>query len=90
LDYLAVAKIDLKILLPFPATYECEVCFPILLQIETIHRDRLSVEDDLQCAPSSTSPKNEETRSRKVSATSPLDDFLTPTVLHFHFFIRIL
>jgi hypothetical protein len=57
LDYSALAKTVLKILLPFPTTYECEVGFSSLLQIRTKHRSRLNVEDDLRCALSSTSPR---------------------------------
>jgi hypothetical protein len=57
LDYPALAKTVLKILLPFPATYECEVLFSSLLQIKTKHRSRLNVEDDLRCALFSTSPR---------------------------------
>jgi hypothetical protein len=47
----------LKILLPFPTTYECEVLLSSLLQIKTKHRSWLNVEDDLRCALSSTSPR---------------------------------
>jgi hypothetical protein len=57
LDYPALAKTVVKILLPFPTTYECEVGFSSLLQIKTKHRSRLNVEDDLRCALSSTSPR---------------------------------
>jgi hypothetical protein len=38
LDYPALAKTVLKILLPFPTTYECEVLLSSLLQIKTKHR----------------------------------------------------
>jgi hypothetical protein len=55
LDYPALAKTVLKILLPF--CYECEVGFSSLLQIKTKHRRGLNVEDDLRCALSSTSPR---------------------------------
>jgi hypothetical protein len=47
LDYPALAKTVLKILLPFPTTCECEAGFSSLLQIRTKHRSRLNVEDDL-------------------------------------------
>jgi hypothetical protein len=57
LDNPALAKTVLKIFLPFPTTYECEVRFSCLLQIKTKHRSRLYVEDDLRCALSSTSPR---------------------------------
>jgi hypothetical protein len=57
LDYPALAKTVLKILLPFPTTYECELLFSSLLQIKTKHISRLNVEDDLQCALSSASPR---------------------------------
>jgi hypothetical protein len=57
LDYPALAKAILKILLPFPTTYECEIGFSSVLQIKTKHRSRLNVEDDLRCALPSTSPR---------------------------------
>jgi hypothetical protein len=63
LDYPALAKTVLKILLPFPTTYECKVLLSSLLQIKTKHRNRLHVEDDIRCALSSTSP-----RIRKLAA----------------------
>jgi hypothetical protein len=63
LDYPALAKTVLKILLPFPETYEYEVLFSNLLQIKTKPRSRLNVEDDIRCALSSTSP-----RIRKLAA----------------------
>jgi hypothetical protein len=47
LDYPALAKTVLKILLPFPTTNECEVGFSSLLQIKTKLRSRLNVEDSL-------------------------------------------
>jgi hypothetical protein len=47
LDYPALAKTVLKILLPFATIYECEVGLLSLLQIKTKHRSRLNVEDDL-------------------------------------------
>jgi hypothetical protein len=57
LDYPAVAKTVLKILLPFTTTYECEVGFSSLLQIKTKHRSGLNVKDDLRCSLPSTSPR---------------------------------
>jgi hypothetical protein len=57
LDYSALAKTVLKILLPFPTTYECEEEFSSLLKIKTKHRSRLNVEYNLRCALSSTSPR---------------------------------
>jgi hypothetical protein len=57
LDNPALAKTVLKILLPFPTTYECEVGFSSLLQMKTKHRSRLNVEDNLRCALSSKSPR---------------------------------
>jgi hypothetical protein len=57
LDYPALAKTVLKILLPLPTTHESEAGFSSLLQIKTKHRSRLNVEDDLRCALSSTSPR---------------------------------
>jgi hypothetical protein len=57
LDYPALTKTVLKILLPFPATYDCDIGFSTLLQIKTNHGSRHNVEGDLQCTLSSTSPR---------------------------------
>jgi hypothetical protein len=38
--YPALTNTVLKILLPFPATYDCEVEFSALLEIKTKHRSR--------------------------------------------------
>ena len=42
--------------LPFATTNLCESSFSTLLQIKTSTRNRLKVEDDLRCAPSTTEP----------------------------------
>jgi hypothetical protein len=47
MGYPALANIVLKILLCLPATYECELHFSNLVQIEIKHRSRLNVEDTL-------------------------------------------
>jgi hypothetical protein len=67
LDYSALAKIDLKITVSFPTTYECKVGFSSLLQIKTKHRGRFSVEDVLHCALFSTSPKIKKLAAEKCN-----------------------
>jgi hypothetical protein len=57
LDYPAHAKNVLKILLPFPTTYECEVEFSTLLQLKTKYRNKLNAEDYLRGALSTTNPR---------------------------------
>jgi hypothetical protein len=76
----------LKILLPFPATYDCEVGFSTSLQIKTKHRSRLSVEGGLQCALSSTSLRVKKLQA--VKQTFPLGEFLTSTLSCFRFLIK--
>jgi hypothetical protein len=70
LDYPTLAKTVLKILLPFPTTYECEVGVSSLLQIKTKHRSRLNVEDDLRCALFSTSPRIKKLTAEKRAQPS--------------------
>ena len=54
--YPNVSKMAIRILLPFPSTYLCESGFSTLVLIKTKHRNRLSVEDDMRCAISTTKP----------------------------------
>jgi hypothetical protein len=70
LDYPALVTTVLKILLPFPTTYECEVGFLSLLQIKTKHRSRLNVEDDLRRSLSSTSPRFKKLAAEKQAHSS--------------------
>jgi hypothetical protein len=70
LDYPGIAKTVLKIFLPFPTTYECEVEFSSLLQIKTKHRSRLNVEDYLRCDFSSTSPRIKKLAAEKQAQPS--------------------
>jgi hypothetical protein len=70
LDYPALGKTVLKILLPFPTTYECEVLFSSLLQIKTKHRSRLNVDEDIRCALSSASPKIKKLAAEKQAQRS--------------------
>jgi hypothetical protein len=67
----------------------CDVGFSSLLQIKTKRRSGLSVEDDLRCTLSQL-VRGQETRSRKTSAAFLLGEFLTSTLLHLQFLIRIL
>jgi hypothetical protein len=70
LYYPALAKPVLKILLPFPTIYECEVGLSSLLQIKTKYRSGLNVEDDLRCALSSTSPRFKKLAAEKQAQPS--------------------
>jgi hypothetical protein len=57
-DYLALANIAFKILLPFPTTYECELHYSSLHQITTAkYRNRLSMKGNLRLALASPSPR---------------------------------
>ena len=57
--YPSVAKVCMKVLLPFSSTYLCESGFSTLLNMKTKARNRLDAEDGMRCALSSTSPRIE-------------------------------
>ena len=54
LRYPNLAEGMLRILMPFPSTYMCEVTFSSLLLIKSKLRSKLHAEDDLRCAVSKT------------------------------------
>ena len=58
-SYLRVAKVWMKVLLPFSTTYLCESGFSTLLHVKTKVRDRLDAADGIRCTLSSTSPRIE-------------------------------
>ena len=58
--YPAVAKMALKLLIPFPTTYECEKAFSTLVTIKTKSRNRMDVTHDMRVALANTLPNIEE------------------------------
>ena len=56
-SYSNVAKVALRLLLPFVLTYLCESGFSTMLLIKTAHRNRLELEDDIRCALSEIFPR---------------------------------
>ena len=58
-SYPRVAKVCIKVFLPFSSTYLCESGFSTLLHIKTEARNRLDAEHGMRCALSSTSLRNE-------------------------------
>ena len=58
-SYPCVAKVCMKVLLPFSSTYLCESGFSTLLHMKTKSRNRLDAKDGMRCALSSTSPRIE-------------------------------
>ena len=55
--YPNVAKLALKVLLPFATTYLCESGFSALVVLKTEKLNRLNVEDDMRLALSATKPR---------------------------------
>ena len=55
-SYPDVAKLALKIIIPFATTYECERSFSTLLSIKSKCRNRLDIQHDMRVALSKTSP----------------------------------
>ena len=60
LRYPNLAEGMLRILMPFPSTYMCEVTFSSLLLIKSKLRSKLHAEDNLRCAVSKTTPRIEK------------------------------
>ena len=56
-SYPTVAAKAIKILMPFPSTYLCELAFSKMLNIKTIKRNRIDVQPDLRCCISTTLPR---------------------------------
>lgn len=59
-SYPDVAKMALRVLIPFATTYECETAFSTLLAIKTKSRNRLGVTNDIRVALSKTKPNIDE------------------------------
>ncbi len=57
--YPDVAKMALKVLIPFATTYECESAFSTLLTIKTKARNRLCATNDMRVALAQTKPNQE-------------------------------
>ncbi len=55
-SYPDISKMALKVLIPFPTTYECETAFSTLLSIKTKHRNRLDATNDMRVALAKTKP----------------------------------
>jgi hypothetical protein len=63
-DYNPALANVLKILLPFPTTYECKLDLS-LLQIKTKQKSGLDMEDNLQCDLASATPRIEKLEEAK-------------------------
>ena len=59
-NYSDLAKMALKVLIPFATTYECEAAFSILLHIRTKYRNKLDVTHDMRVALTKAQPKTDE------------------------------
>ncbi|XP_029645725.1 zinc finger BED domain-containing protein 5-like [Octopus sinensis] len=59
-SYLDVVKISLKLLMPFPTTYECETTFSTFFAIKTKSQNQLDVTSEMMVAFSRTEPNSEE------------------------------
>ena len=55
-SYADISKMALKVLIPFPRTYECESAFSALLVIKLKARNRLDAIHDMRVALSKTKP----------------------------------
>ena len=58
-SYPDVAKMALRVLIPFATTYECESAFSTLLTIKTKARNRLCATNDMRVALAKTNPNLE-------------------------------
>ncbi len=63
--YPDIAKASLRLIMPFPTTYECETAFSALLTIKSKHRNRLDIGNDMRVALCKTQPNIEELVSFK-------------------------
>ena len=66
-SYSNVAKVALRLLLPFASRYLCKSGISTMLFIKTAHRNRLELEDDIRCALSETSPHMEKKKQCQTS-----------------------
>ena len=66
-EYPELAKRALEALIPFPTTYLCEasMSIPCLVNIETTHRNRLRVANDMRIALSNINPRIDELVSKR-------------------------
>ena len=60
MSYPDPAMMALKVLIPFPTTYECEKAFSAQVTIKTKSRNRLNVKQGMRVAPSNTQPNIED------------------------------
>ena len=63
--YPDISKMALKVLIPFPTTYECESAFSALLAIKPKARNRLDAIHDMRVALSKTEPNIAELIAQK-------------------------
>ena len=63
--YPDILKMALKVLIPFPTTYECEFAFSALLTIKPKARNRLDAIHDMRVALSKTEPNIAELKAQK-------------------------
>ena len=63
--YPNILKMALKVLIPFPTTYECDSAFSALLTIKSKARNRLDVIHDMRVALSKTEPHIAELIAKK-------------------------
>jgi len=66
--YPDISKMALKVLIPFPTTYECESAFSSLLSIKPTARNRLDAIHDMRVALYKTEKKHSRTDSTEGSA----------------------
>ena len=64
-SYPDISKMALKVLIPFPTTYECESAFSALLAIKPKARNRLDAIHDMRVALSTTEPNIAELVTKK-------------------------
>ena len=63
--YPDLAKMALKVLIPFATTYECQAAFSTLFHIKSKYRNRLDVTHYMRVALSKTQPKIDELIAKK-------------------------
>ena len=69
-QYPAIAHFALKLIVPFPSTYLCEIAFSSLLIIKSKYRNRLNTESDLRCCLSTREPRINILMDRKQAQSS--------------------
>ena len=77
LTYPDISKMALKVLIPFPTTYECESAFSSLLSIKPTARNRLDAIHDMRVALYKTEKKHSRTDSTEGSAPVTLIQWKT-------------